>query len=933
MKRMVKLGLCLVAGLAGSVMAQEAARGQFRGASKAVQFDVSPPLRSIAARTPPDHQGGTFFGSLMVDPGPDKLGVGPGDTDGAAQTMLAPLRAMPAPLVSFAAGTGTANPPDPVGDVGPNHYLRMANASFQIFSKTGTSMFGPAAINTLFAGFGGACEAENAGDPVVIYDQIADRWLLSQFSDGTGPTFYNCVALSTSSDPLGTWYRWAFATPVFPDYPKYGMWPNAFVITTRELDSGEIGVYAADRAQMLAGNPSPTLIRFGVPVDPYSGDGLLPADLDGSTAPPAGAPAYLLGSMDDGGPYGATQDALALWEFDIDFGTPASSTLTEVKTLPIAPYDTIFPCSGRSCVPQPAPLGAVDILSYRQRPTFRAAYRNFGSYQSIVATQSVEGAPNMAGMRWWEVRAPGAGAELYQDSTYVPGATDGIHRWMGSIAQDRSGNIGLGYSASSTSVYPDVRYSGRLEADPLNEMGQGEGSLVTATGGFTASTRRWGDYTSINIDPSDDCTFWYVNEYFATSGTQWTLRVGSFKFPDCGTPNLGIGTSPRAQSVCASSDVSIAVQAHAYDGFNSPAALSVSGVPVGMTSSFAPASIATIPGSSTLTLGNAIAVAPGSYTVQVSATTTAPALTRTRPASFTLFSAAPAAPTTTLPAPGATGVGFSPSFTWAAVAEAETYVLEVATDAAFTSIVHTSPALTTNSYVLPIQLAGGADYYWRVRATNICGTGTNSAAASFRTRTAPGTCAVGEQLLSSFSDDVEAGVGGWTTDPVSGNTWTRSTARPASGTYAWLAVDIASTSDQRLISPTINLPANQNSLTLRFQHDVTMEQNTATSCWDGGFVEVSTDGGTNWNPLGASRLLESPFTGPVPTGQQAWCGTAPYRTASYDLGDFAGQGVRLRFRALTDSSVGSVPHGWYVDDVRVEGCFNDPNAVFRDGFE
>jgi len=932
MKQMVKTGLCLIVGLAGSAMAQEAARGQFRGASTAVRFDVSPPLRTIAPLPPADRDPG-WYGSLMVDPDSGRKPRDNNAPDGRAQTMLPFLRAMPAPGVSFNAGTGSANPPDPVGAVGPNYYLRMANSSFQIFSKTGTSAFGPANINTLFAGFGGACATENAGDPVVIYDQLADRWLLSQFSDSSGPGFFNCVALSTSGDPLGTWYRWAFATPVFPDYPKYGMWPNAFVITTRELDAGEIGVYGVDRAQMLAGNASPTLVRFGVPVDPYSGDGLLPADLDGSTLPPAGAPVYLVGSMDDGGPYGAAQDALALWELDLDFVTPASSALAVVKTLPIAPYDTNFPCSGRSCVPQPAPLGAVDILSYRQRPTFRAAYRNFGSYQAIVATQSVEGAPNMAGMRWWEIRAPGASAELYQDSTYVPGATDGIHRWMGSIAQDRSGNIGLGYSASSTSVYPDVRYSGRLEADPLNELGQGEGTLVTAAGGHTEpTTRRWGDYTALTVDPTDDCTFWYVNQYFVTSGTTWTLRVGSFKFPDCGTPNLGIATSPLTQSGCVGSDISIGVQAHAYDGFNSPAALSVSGVPVGMTSSFAPASIATIPGTSTLTLGNTGTTAPGTYTVQASATTTGPALVRTRPASFTLFAAAPAAPTAIAPAPGAVEQNFAPNFSWTSVADTEGYVLELATDAAFTNIVHTSPSLSGTSYALPVTLAGATTYHWRVSASNGCGPAA-SAVASFTTRAAPGTCAVGEQLLSSFSDDVEAGVGGWTTDPVSGNTWTRSTARPASGSYAWLAVDLASTSDQRLISPTINLPAAQNSLTLRFQHDVTMEQNTATSCWDGGFVEVSSDGGTNWNPLGASRLLESPFLGPVPTGQQAWCGTAPYRTASFDLGDFAGQAVKFRFRALTDSSVGSVPHGWYVDDVRVEGCFNDPNAVFRDGFE
>lgn len=927
--------LLLLAGLSMTSLAAfaaEAPRGQYRGVSTAVRFDVSPPLRNIALRPPAD-LGSTFFGALMVDPNAPGKVVGPQDQDRSVQTYLPAFMLAPAPIANFNVGTGTANPPDPVGDVGPNHYVRMANASFQIFNKTGTSLFGPAAINTLFTGFGGACETENAGDPIVVYDQLADRWLLSQFSDSNGPGFFNCVALSTGSDPTGTYYRWAFATDTFPDYPKYGIWPNAYLISTREIDAGLIGAYAVDRQQMLAGNASPRLIEFTVPVNEFSGDGLLPADVDGNAPPPPGAPAYYLGAMDDGGPYSASQDALALWEFDIDFDAPATSSFQVVKTIPVSPYDTIFPCDGRSCIPQPAPLGAVDILSYRQRPTFRAAYRNFGSYQAIVATQSVEAAPNMAGMRWWEVRNPGANAVLYQDSTFAPGVGDGIHRWMGSIAQDRSGNIGLGYSASSGSLFPSVRYTGRLESDALNEMTQGEGVFVNGGGGHTASTRRWGDYTSMNIDPSDDCTFWYINQYFVSSGTQWTLRAGSFKFPDCGQPNLGLSALPLTQSVCASDDISIAVEGHGYDGFNSPVALSVTNVPVGMTSLFSTPTLLTIPGTSTLTLGNAAAVASGTYTVDIHGSSAAPALSRSRSSSFTLFAAEPDAPALVSPAPAATGQPFSPLLSWSASTGAQTYLVEVASDAAFTTIVHTSPSLTGTSYQLPIQLAGATEYFWRVRAANICGSGLDSTVSSFTTRAQPGSCAVGEQLLSNFSDNVESGTNGWTVDPPSGNTWTRSSARPASGSFAWLAVDVITASDQRLISPVIALPAAQNSLTLRFQHDVTMEENTANSCWDGGFVEVSTNGGGVWTPLTSAQLLESPYTGPLPSGQQAWCNTLPYRTASFDLSSYSGQNVQFRFRAITDSSVGRVPHGWYVDDIRVEGCFFDPGAVFRDGFE
>ncbi len=245
------------------------------------------------------------------------------------------------------------------------------------------------------------------------------------------------------------------------------------------------------------------------------GDGLLPSDLDGSTLPPAGSPNYFMGSMDNGGPYGAPQDALTLWKFTADFVTPANSSFVLANTIPIAAYDTVFPCTptSRNCIPQPGTANKIDILSYRQRPTHRLAYRNFGTHESLVTNQSVEAATSMAGIRWWEVRSPNSNPVLYQDSTYAPGTQDTIHRWMASVAMDNAGNMALGYSASNgTTTYPSSWYTGRLAADPLNTMPQGEGSIINGTGSQTGSGR-WGDYTSMNVDPVDDCTFWYVNEW------------------------------------------------------------------------------------------------------------------------------------------------------------------------------------------------------------------------------------------------------------------------------------------------------------------------------------------------------------------------------------------------------------------------------------
>jgi hypothetical protein len=199
-------------------------------------------------------------------------------------------------------------------------------------------------------------------------------------------------------------------------------------------------------------------------------------------------------------------------------------------------------CSGRACIPQPATTNKIDHLGYRQRPLHRAAYRNFGSHESIVTNQSVEAVTGISGIRWWELRSPNSSPTIYQEGTYAPGATDGIHRWMGSIAMDSAGNMALGYSASDgTTTYPSVWYTGRLSTDPLGTMPQGEGSIVNGTGSQTGGSNRWSDYTSMNVDPVDDCTFWFVNEYVpSTSPSGWQLRIGSFKFPSCSNAEWSI---------------------------------------------------------------------------------------------------------------------------------------------------------------------------------------------------------------------------------------------------------------------------------------------------------------------------------------------------------------------------------------------------------
>lgn len=543
----------LVAGLMGGLQPSRAASPDqetqpqatviFRGVSSAVKFDISPPLREIPPAAEP-----TAPDLTRRDPPSGLEGpLGPQDADPLVQTRVGSGE-IPSPIISFDAFDNQLSytPPDPVGDVGPNHYVAMANVHFAIFSKSGALLYGPAPNNTLWAGFGGACQNENSGDPIVVYDQLADRWMLTQFTS-SGPTYYNCVALSTSGDPTGSYYRWAFSTGSnFPDYPKYGVWSDAYYNSSREFAGGSsfagIGVYAYNRAQMLAGNPAPQVISFlATPgAAPYNlGDGLLPTDLDGFTPPPPGTPNFFVGTMDNGGPYGAPQDAVTLWKFTVNWANPASSSFVLANTLPVAPFDSMFPCSpgSRNCIPQPGTTQKVDILSYRQRPMWRLAYRNFGAYEALVANQSVEATPNMAGIRWYEIRDPNGAPFIYQQGTYAPGASDGVHRWMGSIAMDSAGNMALGYSASDgVSTYPSSWYTGRLASDPLGSMPQGEGVIINGSGSQLSTGSRWGDYTSMNVDPVDDCTFWYINEYYpVTSSTEWYMRIGAFKFPTCGS--------------------------------------------------------------------------------------------------------------------------------------------------------------------------------------------------------------------------------------------------------------------------------------------------------------------------------------------------------------------------------------------------------------
>jgi subtilisin-like proprotein convertase family protein len=440
-------------------------------------------------------------------------------------------------------------PPDTNGDVGPNDYVQTINLLFEVFTKTGTPRLGPITISSLFAGFGGPCETDD-GDPVVLYDPLADRWLLSQFSTA-GPPFHQCVALSQTGDPTGSYFRYDFVMPgdKFNDYPKFGVWPDAYYMTDIQFLSSFAGggVFAFDRTRMLAGDPTASYIYFDLELlDPTIG-GMLPADLDGAP-PPDGTPNYFVYFVAD--EFGDPADGLRIFEFRPDFADPGSSTFTERTESPLATaaFDPNLCDFSTDCVPQPRTRQGLDALS--DRLMYRLQYRNFGSHESLVVNHTVNvSGGNRAAVRYYELRRslPGGSFVVNEQATFAP---DNKHRWMGSAAMDDDGNLAVGYSHSGKagSAFPSIRYAARLATDPPNGLFQGEALMFAGTGSQTSASGRWGDYSMLAVDPVDDCTFWFTSEFYTTDNTCPTTStacfhtgIGSFVLPSC-TPPPAPGT-------------------------------------------------------------------------------------------------------------------------------------------------------------------------------------------------------------------------------------------------------------------------------------------------------------------------------------------------------------------------------------------------------
>ncbi len=827
----------------------------------------------------------------------------------AVQARARSNRALGPPILNFAGqGFTGVNPPDTVGDVGLDHYVQMINSAggavMTIYNKSdGSVAAGPTALDSLGTG---AC-ADGLGDPVVLYDQLADRWFLSEFSDAANAL---CVYISQTSDPIsGGWFAYQFNTPGFPDYPKYGVWPDAYYASTNEASPA---AYAFDRAQMLVGGVA-TAQRFTAPdLAAFPFQALIPADADGETPPPAGAPNPFMRHRDDEAhnPPGTAQDFLEIWEFHVDFATPANSTFTGPTNIPVTQFDSEL-CGFVSfnCFPQPS---GPTLDPLREVVMHRLQYRNFGTHQALISNlvTDVDGT-NHGGVRWFELRNTGSGWGVHQEGTFAP---DIHHRWMASAAMDGSGNIGVGYSVSSTTLFPSIRFAARQAGDPLGTL-QGEVSVIA--GSAANSSNRWGDYASLNVDPVDDRTFWLTTMYSPASS--WATRIATFQLcdppgvPDIvsataaadnridvtwtdGTPSSDSFNVYRADGTCAAPGPFVKI-ADAVPGFiyqdltvsgGSTYAYRVTGLLNLCESGQSDCVEATATGDCTL----------GPLFAGLQAVTNAASSTCTLDLSWTA-------------ATSRCGAGV-------------TYNVYRSTSPGFTpgpgNQIATGVTGTTYQDLSPLNNA--QTYYYVVRAVDTLNSveETNTVEKS----SAP-TGPFAPAALSDTFEGAQSGGGfdlpGWSHSALVGAVdWVWSTLQSNTPTHSWFSDSESVVSARGLVSPEFHVVSGS---TLTFRHTFAFEGSVA-NCFDAGTLEITTNGGQTWTVVPDAAFTAGGFNGTVNTccdnpieGKRAWCsGTIGAMTqVTVNLSTFAGQTARLRWHAGDDFSIQVT--GWFVDTVNL----------------
>jgi type IX secretion system substrate protein len=500
--------------------------------SKAVAFAKSAPLAELAAVLSPDKSESITIkevkNKLNYEKWPD---ADPMRSPGKVQTKMG-ARKSRGPIAGFPGqGFTGVHPPDTDGDVSETHFVQVVNSKYNVYDKNGTKLLGPLNLSTLWSDLPGPWSGSNDGDPIVVYDEESERWIITQFSVNT-PTKYELFAVSETSDPLGSYYLYSFSFGNYMnDYPKIGVWNDAYYATYNLFYGGFVGaqVTAVDRAKMLVGDPDASMIEFrknGY----YS---IMPADIDGEVLPDVGTPCPLM--------YINNSQQVEMWDFHVDWDNPTNSTLTLGSTINVSSFSSLPNTNNGNggFVTQPGTSQRLDGLG--NMIMNRLAYRNFTDHESMVVTHSIivstgSGVPRAA-IRWYEFRRPGGVWELYQEGTYSP---DDNHRWMGSAAINVNGDIAIAYSVSnSTDIYPSIRYTGRNADDLLGEMTIDEVELKTGTS--SQEHWRWGDYACLNVDPADDTTFWFTTEY-----SSWKTWIASFDLDEILGPSCFAGADSSA---------------------------------------------------------------------------------------------------------------------------------------------------------------------------------------------------------------------------------------------------------------------------------------------------------------------------------------------------------------------------------------------------
>lgn len=473
-----------------------------------------------------------------------------GSTRAAAAPTPSPSPPGPATSFEGLSNNSTVSPPDPTGDVSTTQYVQAVNglqgARIAVFDKATGKIEANFLLEKLWAS--GRCRRHGDGDPVVQFDPLAQRWVLSQFAfafddfgNPIGP-YSECIAVSTSEDATGSYYPYAYliSKNQFPDFPKFGVWPDGYYMSIHlygRYGYKQQGIIAFDRDNMLAGAPARELIFFVAP----RLFGLLPSDVEGTTPPPAGAPNYLVVLKDDN--TGAKSDRIFMFAFFVNWNDPTHSSIEGAANFPTQPMNSNLCHGGFYCLPQKGTGMRLDAVgdapgvgAYLMYPL---VYRNYGDHEALAFQHTVKVAPGQAGINWFEIRDPSSTPTLFQQGTYAPDATS---RWVGSIAMDTYGGIAMAYSTTSKTTFPSIAYTGRISTDTEGQLPRGEGVLVVGGGSQTASPR-WGDYTALSVDPVDDCTFWYTDEFYPSSSHYgWHTAIVSFRLPTCS----GASPSPSA---------------------------------------------------------------------------------------------------------------------------------------------------------------------------------------------------------------------------------------------------------------------------------------------------------------------------------------------------------------------------------------------------